>query len=172
MTGDITRTLIDQLADALFRLEEHLEVEAAFPTFDLDKNLSLLADLRAQKARLMAATNEVERLVIDQMPAKTYTSGALSAERFANHKDVWDVRRTAWAVTEPACVNQDTGEVLVDEKAAWTIIDRLLQAANVDYFRVKSLAAFGLKADDFRDRELLRRTVKITRADTVNEVAS
>lgn len=161
--------LIKALAEAISHLDDHMLTEALLPTGDLDTNLNFLADIREQKARLAAVENEVERLAARQMPAKTYSNDRLSAERNRSYATTWDVRRTAWSLIEPLCVDQATGEVRVEEKVAWELIDRLLSAASVTYYRVAVLRAAGLDPDEFREREILRTTVRVTRSDSGGE---
>lgn len=156
--------LIKALADAIAQLDDHMLTESLLPTGDLDTNLGFLADIREQKARLAAVENEVERLAARQMPAKTYSNDHLSAERNRSYATTWDVRRTAWSLIEPLCVDHTTGELRVDEKVAWELIDRLLGAAAVTYYRVGPLRAAGLDPDEFREREILRTTVRVTRS--------
>lgn len=168
---------IEALSDALRSLEQHLGVEASMRdtdktlAADLDSNLAFLADLREQKARLTAIENEVERVAARQMPGKDYMAGGITAERNRSYADTWDVRRTAWALVEPLCVDHETGELRVEEKVAWELIDRLLSAAAVGYYRVKELQSAGLDPSEFRARELRRTTVKVTRSAPAEGVA-
>lgn len=136
------------------------------PDADLDANLAFLADLREQRAALLAVENEVERIAARQMSGRTYTNPAagLAAERSRSYADDWDARRVVWAITQPLCLNEDTGEVLMLEEHLATLVDRFLSVTGVSYFRSTALRELGLDPEEYRTRELRRTTVKVTRA--------
>lgn len=130
---------------------------------DLDVNLAFLADLRDQAAELTAVINEVERTCAQQMPRRTHATATLAAEKHRSYADTWDHRRAAWAVIEPALIDEGSGEV-IDDKVGWRILDRLLSFAAISYFRTTAMDAAGLDPGEYRTRELRRTIVKITRS--------
>lgn len=164
-------TTLDRLDAALTELDKLLETEAIVHDDDVDSNLSLLLELKDQQARLSAIVNEVERTAARQIPRRTYLGDRVKAEKTRSYADVWDVRRCAWDVIEPALINPATGELLCDEQTAWNLIDRLFGAASVKYYRAGALIALGLDPEEYRTREFRRYTVKVERVDTEDGAA-
>jgi hypothetical protein len=156
--------------------ESLLHVEAAVG--DLDQQLpralesghsaaKLLAVLDAQWRRLGALRSDLERKVAaDLKPrAKPYeVDGVLLSVGGGRVRKWTDHRELAWRIVEGGLVDEDTGEV-VDDKPAWRLLDRLLQALpSSPYWRVNGMRDLGVDFADLEAWEDRRKTVSIVSA--------
>lgn len=159
----MSRDLLQAAADAVTRLDSDIGTWVETVGDDVHAALCLLRDIRAIKRDLAGIENTVEAHCAREMPGKTFEAADMVATRSTSAKTTWDDRALVGKFVDSACViDAETGEV-DDERyrAVWELMDSLMGAAHIDYWRTTKLKAIGIDPDDYREREWGRRTVRI-----------
>lgn len=156
------RTAVVALSEAVSRwIEDAENVEALF---------LLLDDVRQVRDSVAAIEDRVQVQCAHKMTHHLYLGEGFTAQKSRSRRDVWDHRKLAFALVDRWCVNQVTGEVLIDLQAATGLMDRLLEVAHVDYWRVGELASLGVDPQEYRQREWGRWSVRVRRGRDVEDV--
>lgn len=161
---------LDPIGESLL----HVEVSIA----DLDQQLPralesgqsparLLAEVDAAWRRLGALRSELERQVAaDLRPRSAHydVDGVLVRIGGGRSRQWTDHRQLAWRIVEGGLADEDTGE-MVEEKAAWRLLDRVLQALPAQpYWRVTALRDLGVDFVDLESWRDGRKTVTVLTA--------
>jgi hypothetical protein len=127
----------------------------------------LLADLDVTLDRLRQLRSELERTVATDLTPrqKSYEVDGVHLQVSGGRDRRWlDHRQVAWRVIESALVDEKSGEVLAEERAAWVLLDRLLQVLpGTIWWRVTALRQLGVEFGDLESWVEKRRTVRVVR---------
>jgi hypothetical protein len=131
---------------------------------DIRAQLVLLDRVRQLKKIVTEVEWRLEAVCARNMPDRMFVAEGIQAFRNKSVKTTWDTRRLAGAIVESLCVNSD-GEVTGDLRGAWSVLYALIACAHIDYWRVADLAKAGIEADEYREREWGRWSVRVSYTD-------
>lgn len=154
---------LDEARQAIGQLSLKIGTWLAEMDGDTNAKMILLDDVRQLKKDLAAVEWDVEKICAESMDQKLFIGDGLTATRSRYSRTTWDTRKLAGDMVEPLCINSD-GEVIHDPALAWSMLDALLGAAHIDYWRVTELTKAGIDPDQYRDREWGRWTVRVDRS--------
>lgn len=169
---------IDPVAESLLHVEVAItDLDAQLPRA-LEAGGSavrLLADVDAAWRRLGAVRADLERKVAAELRprVKPYDIDGVTVQiGGGRQRQFTDHRELAWRVTETALADEDTGEV-VEEKAAWRLLDRLLSTLPERLFwKVTVLRELRVDFEDLEAWQERRKTARIVVADPKPAVGS
>jgi hypothetical protein len=122
--------------------------------------LRLLLAVRERRKKCADIEAYLESQVVRIFPYGDHEAGKLRFRVHGGKRTKWtDPRTLAWRVTEPAMYD-DNGEARADEHVVAEVLDRLLAAMSVAYFRTTWLRAAGIDYDDVCEVERTRRTIQ------------
>lgn len=159
------QTRLAAAVDLLLTAAEHVN-DAALGTIDTlgwEDAATLLADLRTAVSQHIGP---VDASLVRQMyltgPHGTALEvegvGVVEISRSQDRKE-WDHRATATAVLDAHLSRSETGEA----PGPWEVLDWLMDAAGLNYWRVRQLRALGVDPGVFCSEVPGKPTVRITR---------